>query len=115
MKKDSDKFWIGVDLDRTLSIWGMGDDDLNKIGDPIPLMLNRVKKWLNEGKIVKIFTARFDHGQFQVDLIHKWLQKHNLPKLEVTNVKDRYCRQIWDDRAVRVKENVGEIDNSFKE
>ena len=35
--------------------------------------------------------------------------------LEVTNVKDRYCRQIWDDRAVRIKENTGEVDNNFKE
>ena len=87
MKKDSSKFWIGVDLDRTLSVWEKRDDDLNKIGEPILLMLNRVRKWLNEGKIVKIFTARFDHGQKQVDLIHDWLLKQNLPMLEVTNVR----------------------------
>lgn len=38
--------WIGVDLDGTLAEyhgWGNGE-----IGDPVPAMLERVKKWLAE-------------------------------------------------------------------
>lgn len=31
------------------------------IGEPIPLMVARVKDWLAAGKVVKIFTARM-HG-----------------------------------------------------
>ena len=40
--------WIGVDLDGTLAFHGewLGH---THIGEPIPLMLKRVKLWLSEG------------------------------------------------------------------
>ena len=115
MIKDKSKYWIGVDFDRTLSTWGKYDDDLSEVGEPILPMLNRVKRWLKEGKIVKIFTARASHGKPQTVLIQDWCEKHGLGRLEVTNVKCPNCRAIWDDKAVRVKENTGEIDNNFQE
>ena len=51
------KEWIGVDLDGTLAYYDYwrGKED---IGPPIPKMLMRIKQWIAEGKIVKIFTAR---------------------------------------------------------
>ena len=52
----SGKGWIGVDLDGTLAFyqgWNEG-----KIGDPVPVMLARVKGWLAEGVEVRIVTAR---------------------------------------------------------
>ncbi len=41
--------------------------------------------------------------------IHTWLQDHGLPPLEVTNVKDFGMVELWDDRAVRVRMNTGEV------
>ena len=49
--------WIGVDLDGTLAYYDQWRGALH-IGEPIPLMLERVKRWLDEGKDVRIFTAR---------------------------------------------------------
>jgi hypothetical protein len=48
--------WIGVDLDGTLAHYD-GWDGWNVIGPPIPLMLERVKLWLDQGKDVRIITA----------------------------------------------------------
>ena len=115
MIKDKSKYYISVDLDRTLSFYPKNHDDISTIGEPILPMLNRVKRWLAEGKIVKIFTARASHGQVQIDLFQNWCEKHGLGRLEVTNVKCPNCRAIWDDKAIRIKENTGEIDNNFQE
>jgi hydroxymethylpyrimidine pyrophosphatase-like HAD family hydrolase len=49
--------WIGVDLDGTLAHYD-GWKGANHIGEPIPAMVERVKRWLAEGKTVKIMTAR---------------------------------------------------------
>ena len=52
--------WIGVDLDGTLAHYDefRGDD---YVGEPIEPMVERVKQWLDEGKDVRIFTARKPH------------------------------------------------------
>lgn len=49
--------WIGVDLDGTLAEYHGWPPD-GSIGAPIPAMIERVKQWLDEGKDVRIFTAR---------------------------------------------------------
>ena len=104
--------WIGVDLDGTLAYYD-GWKGIDHIGDPIPLMVERVKAWLSEGKRVKIFTARVCRGEpeFSEALGHiqEWLKKHIGCVLEVTNIKDFGMIQLWDDRAVSVKMNTGEI------
>ena len=51
--------WIGVDLDGTLAKYGIWD---GSIGEPIPLMVERVKIWIALGVEVKIFTARVGFG-----------------------------------------------------
>lgn len=104
--------WIGVDLDRTLAYYDTWRG-LTHIGRPIPQMLERVQRWVQEGKTVKIFTARYSlpdgpERDELVTAIHKWLAEHNLPPLEVTNVKDFGCVEIWDDIAVQVIPNTGD-------
>jgi len=49
--------WIGVDLDGTLA-FDEGWKGHQHIGPPIPLMLERVKRWLAMDIEVRIFTAR---------------------------------------------------------
>lgn len=103
--------WIGVDLDGTLAYYD-GWKGTTHIGDPIPVMYERVKSWLMDGKTVKIFTARVavpepDRSKV-IKVIHEWLEVHHLPRLDITNVKDLAMEELWDDRAIQVIHNTGE-------
>lgn len=96
--------WIGVDLDGTLAHyegWKGGD-----IGEPVGPMLARVKRWLAEGRDVRIFTARASTPEL-VPAIEAWCRRHLGRVLPVTNVKDYAMLELWDDRAVRVRMNTG--------
>lgn len=97
--------WIGVDLDGTLA-WYDEWRGVDHIGPPIPAMIERVKNWLSEGKDVRIFTARI---QFEgaAQPILDWLHENGLPPLPITNVKDSYMHELWDDRVVQVERNTG--------
>jgi hypothetical protein len=106
--------WIGVDLDGTLALYDGWKGEEN-IGDPVPLMLQRVKDWLAHGMEVKIFTARAGNGEKQICLIQEWCEKHGLPRLEVTNIKDFSMIRLYDDRCVRVQENTGILVEPIKE
>ena len=111
------KGWIGVDLDRTLAhydTWRSPGD----IGEPISAMLERVKRWLDQGIPVRIFTARvWSDGtparDADVELaragIIQWCHKHLGVVLPITCVKDYDMMELWDDRAVRVEQNTGEV------
>ena len=105
--------WIGVDLDGTLA-HDVGTNGLDEIGSPIKPMFNRVKKWIAEGKTVKIFTARASSPR-QIAAVKKWLTRHGLPDLEVTNTKDLRMIELWDDRCVQVSTNLGEPVNKESE
>lgn len=97
--------WIGVDLDGTLAHYDgwRGEDH---IGDPIPLMLDRVKRWIADGVEVRIFTARA-FVPSQVPFVEAWLEKHGISGLKVTNVKDFAMVELWDDRCVQIIPNTG--------
>lgn len=99
--------WIGVDLDGTLAEYD-GWKGEEHIGPPIPLMLERVKKWIADGITVKIFTARASRPE-SIPHIKKWLEANGLPDLEVTNCKDFGMVMLWDDRCVRVEANTGVV------
>ena len=104
--KTDERPWIGVDLDGTLAFceeW----KGFNKIGKPIPSMMERVKTWVEAGLRVKIMTARASVPEKGIEPVKKWLVKHGLPPLEVTNEKDFYMIELWDDRAIQVLANVG--------
>jgi hypothetical protein len=107
--------WVGVDLDGTLAFYD-GWKGPAEIGEPIELMLERVKKWIKEGLEVRIFTARvWTDGTPQRDndvrlarhAIAAWCNKHLGLVLCITNQKDMGMVALWDDRAVRVETNTG--------
>lgn len=110
--------WIGVDLDGTLAEYH-GWKGVDRIGKPIPAMVERVKKWLEQGREVRIFTARVylspfpsrerqDEVALAISTIDKWCIEIFGQALPITNIKDFGMIELWDDRAVRVKINTGE-------
>lgn len=97
-----------VDLDGVLAHYdGFKGED--HIGEPVPSMIERVRQWLAEGDEVVIFTARAHHGGNAVKVVEDWCERFIGTKLEVTNEKRPEFTDFWDDRAVRVVKNTGEI------
>ena len=97
--------WIGVDLDGTLAEatpW----KGMSHIGPPVPLMLRRVRLWLEKGARVKIVTARAGDPE-GLKATQAWLKANGLPDLEVTDRKDFGMIELWDDRAIQVVQNTG--------
>ncbi len=99
--------WTGVDLDGTLAYWD-NSSSMDKIGDPVPAMLALVKKMVNNGVRVKIFTARAQDPD-QLPIIRRWLTKNGLSGLEITNVKDYAMQRLYDDRCIQVERNSGRL------
>jgi hypothetical protein len=115
--------WIGVDLDGTLAHYD-GWVDETHIGEPVPLMLERVKIMLAEGYEVRIMTARADGGEVALamgnpegakmrdigritNIIQDWTEKHLGVRLAVTNRKDYGMLALYDDRAIQIIPNTG--------
>jgi hypothetical protein len=96
--------WIGVDLDGTLAR-SNGKIDA-PIGAPLQPMLLRVQNWIKTGYEVRIFTARAD-SSIERKKIEKWLNDNGIGGLAITNKKDWQMIELWDDRAIRVKHNMG--------
>lgn len=98
--------WTGVDLDKTLARY---DGDIRSVGEPIAPMVERVKKWLAEGREVRIMTARVSgpDADEQREMIQQWCELHLGCRLPVTCVKDFDMRELWDDRAVQVMPDTG--------
>jgi hypothetical protein len=100
---------IAVDLDGTLAHQDPDKPfDPEFIGEPIPRMLSRVKRWLKDGEDVKLFTARAADPK-NIPIIRKWLRKYGLTGMEITNEKDPSMEKFYDDRAVSVEPNTGRI------
>jgi len=100
--------WIGFDLDGTLAYYVHGYASEDKIGPPIAGMIEVMKDWISKGYTVKIMTARAAVKE-QIPPIKEWLKEHNLPDIEITNVKDPGMVILYDDRAVQVEKNTGRI------
>jgi len=107
-------YWIGVDLDGTLAV----EDEwrgIEHIGAPIPRMVERVKALIAEGHDVRIFTARASRMQtdeeraIAIRSVEDWCEAHLGKRLPVTNEKDHYLRHFYDDRAIAVECNTGNI------
>lgn len=99
--------WIGVDLDGTLAKY---DGRVDEIGEPIAPMVERVKRWLKEGREVRIMTARvaMPHQRgHQEELIEAWCRKVFDRTLPITHCKDYGMIALWDDRAIQVRTNTG--------
>lgn len=97
------RHWIGVDFDGTLAHYDhyRGDEHT---GAPVEPMVKLVRKWLHEGKEVRLFTARKPHPALRA-----WMKKHLGQVLPITNVKDPGMITMYDDRAVNVKRNEGTL------
>jgi len=105
--------WIGVDLDGTLAHYDRWRGEMH-IGEPVPEMLERVKRWLSEGRVVKIFTARVSTRDKQeltavLGAINEWSAQHIGEQLEVTCIKDYSMVCLYDDRVVQVETNTGKL------
>ena len=106
------KGYYAVDLDGTLAEYHGWNPE---IGKPIPKMLKRVKRWIDEGRDVRIFTARVsrfpdttdEHVEGVRNKIESWCLKHIGKILPITNVKEHGLVELWDDRAVQVVPNTG--------
>lgn len=118
--------WIGVDFDGTLAHYDHWQG--TKLGEPIMTMVERVKRWLAMGQEVRIMTARvssrnevkrLENGEEMWEAeshrkaIEEWCEKHLGQKLKVTAEKDFQMTELWDDRAVTVAKNSGEVLTSF--
>lgn len=115
MNKADYRGWVAVDLDGTLAQY-TGWQGPTSIGEPVPLMLARVKQWLSEGRDVRIYTARVSHNGTEERIrdaemsriaIEDWCQFHLGRVLPVTNAKDYAMTECWDDRCVQVHPNTG--------
>lgn len=104
--------WIGVDLDGTLATYDTWHG-IDHIGDPIAPMVDRVKQWLDEGKEVRIMTARVSRHGFErtmaTHIIEHWCREHIGRVLPVTHEKDFGMEVLYDDRCVQVEKNTGEL------
>jgi hypothetical protein len=113
---------IALDFDKTLftheSSWG-----ISKIGEPIAEMIENVKRWINKGHRITIFTARAcpwgPRGEDRANDVENQkleiqdaLEKAGLPRFEVTSEKRPSYTHIIDDRAWNVKMNTGEIQHN---
>lgn len=104
--------WIGVDLDGTLAHYE-GWKGIEHIGKPIARMVERVKVWLDEGKDVRIFTARvsgpFGEAREARECIVAWCLDNLGKELPITCKKDFGMVELWDDRCRQVQTNTGRI------
>ncbi len=107
LAKQETKSWIGVDLDGTLAYYDRFSS-YDKVGEPVPAMMALVRKMLNNGVRVKIFTARVQDPD-QLPIIRKWLKQNDLPELEITNIKDYNMLRLYDDRCIQVERNTGRL------
>jgi FMN phosphatase YigB (HAD superfamily) len=99
--------WVGFDFDGTLAH--------SETAEPIEKMVDLAKAFLAQGKKVKILTARVasiqsaQHRKQEREFIQKWTRKHIGRQLEVTSEKDHLMLRLYDDRAVQIKRNTGEV------
>jgi hypothetical protein len=110
---DEEEHFVGFDLDGTLAKILPGKYRHDKIGEPIPKTVAKLRRLVSHGKKVKIFTARADDEK-SIESIRKWLKSNDLPHdLEITNVKEPGMDKFYDDKAVAVQKNTGVVKDSL--
>lgn len=99
---------IAVDLDGTIAEYKPGYAQRKYIGEPIEPIFSIIKSLDGRGHTIKIFTARANDPS-HIPSIKKWLKKHGLGHIEVTNKKTPDMELFLDDRALQVEKNTGRI------
>lgn len=102
---------IACDFDGTLARYDGWKGALH-FGAPIPAMVQTIRKHLDAGDEVEIFTARAAGDENTtpeqvVEAIKKYCTYCLGQPLEVTNIKHSYFDVFYDDRAVQVIKNTG--------
>lgn len=107
---------IAVDFDKTLATYDKWEGP-EKVGDPIPEMVRKVKAELAQGVPVVIFSARVNPSDANPDdamsatlsylAISAWCKKVFGQVLPITHEKSRHFTEIWDDRAKQVIPETG--------
>lgn len=127
------KGWYGFDLDGTLAKYD-GWKGIDHIGEPVEMMVARIKKMHDEGKVVKILTARvapcrledgtigeqftwltpapssdpaakYTATQYIQDWCEEVAQLGFIP--EIVYQKDHLMLELYDDRVKQVVPNEG--------
>lgn len=114
------KPWVGFDLDGTLATYDHWRG-IQHIGEPVKPMCDLIKKLRDEGKAVKILTARVapkdgDTKEAAIArvFIAKWC-KDNLGFVPpITHEKDSLMETLYDDRVKAVEQNTGKVLNMAK-
>lgn len=102
------KAWVGFDLDGTAAFYtGWRGPDV--IGDPVGPIVSIMRQLLKNKVRLKIVTARFEEGPVAIKAIEAWCQVHLGQVLEVTDKKDGHMVYLFDDRAIAVEKNTGQI------
>jgi hypothetical protein len=105
--------WYGVDFDGTLAEENHGSWPIP--GPPIMPMVERVRAWLAEGSEVRIVTARAAPGPHPIETnvapVRAFCVEHFGQALPITALKDWQMIALYDDRAVTVERNTGNVLN----
>jgi hypothetical protein len=108
--------WIGFDLDGTLAVYD-GWRGVEHVGAPVPAMVTIARDFLAAGVPIRIVTARVSVPE-QADAaraaIEAWCLEHLGAVVPVTCVKDMSMLLLFDDRAVAVEFNTGQM-RGFRE
>jgi hypothetical protein len=109
--------WVGFDLDGTLANDEPGQAyDPLRIGEPIPRTVQRARDLLADGMNIRIVTARaMPKGNKQIPqfeviyAIEQWCLTHLGQIVPVVACKDYDMLALYDDRAIQVERNTGEL------
>jgi hypothetical protein len=103
-----------IDLDGTLAYYDKFDGK-DIIGKPIQKMVDLVKKFIENGDKITIFTARASDEK-AIKVIKEWCKEHiGKDELDVTNIKLSSFDLFYDDKAITVEKNTGVILSKPKE
>lgn len=112
------KPWTGFDLDGTLAVYDKWRGVAN-IGKPVRPMCELIRKMHDEGKSVKILTARVapredgSHHLARV-FIARWCRDNLGFVPPITHEKDALMETLYDDRVKAVEQNTGKVLNMAK-
>jgi hypothetical protein len=102
-----------IDLDGTLAHYDKFEGK-DIIGKPIQKVVDLVKNFIHDGDKVTIFTARADNEK-AIKAIKEWCKEHVGKELDVTNIKLSSFDLFYDDKAITVEKNTGNILSKPKE
>lgn len=130
--------WYGFDLDGTLAKYDKWEG-IDHIGEPIVPMVKLIRKMHEEGRVVKILTARvsprpvpetkpnpYMEGNWCIqepdvqtwalkdawtakEFIQEWCYRHLGFIPEITHEKDHLMLELYDDRVKQVVPNTGAL------